>query len=52
MKAPGLKVPKYHPMLLFGGNLQDDIQLQQLLVYNSKFLSLKELQKAVLPMTW
>jgi hypothetical protein len=35
---------------LFGGYLQDDIQLQQLLVCNSVFLRLKSLHKAALPM--
>ena len=38
-KALGLKVSNYHPMLLFGGSLQDDIQMQQLLVYSSIFFS-------------
>jgi hypothetical protein len=39
-------------MLLFGGTLQDDIQMQQLLVYNSIFFSTKSQYKAALPMTW
>jgi hypothetical protein len=39
-------------MFLFGGNLQDDIPLQQLLVYKSKFLSPTGLHKAALPITW
>jgi hypothetical protein len=51
-KALGLKVSKYHPLLLFGGNLQDDIQMQHLLVYNSIFSSSKSLHKAALPLTW
>jgi hypothetical protein len=51
-KALGLKVSKYHSRLLFGGILQDDIQMQKLLVYNSIFFGPKSLHKAALPMTW